>query len=125
MTVSTFSMSFLFSVFILTFSFNDTPTTDIYTLSLHDALPISISPGGKLRSGARLDGRRGSDAFRRKLGQRLVDARQDVLTRVADQVLSLHGERHRLRERVRPRNRLEEQAPEEQAARRNQANADE
>src|SRR6516165_662303 len=26
----------------LTFFFNDTPTTEIYTLSLHDALPISI-----------------------------------------------------------------------------------
>src|SRR5207248_11141751 len=25
------------------FSFHDTPTTEIYTLSLHDALPISIS----------------------------------------------------------------------------------
>src|SRR5947207_9477808 len=25
------------------FFFNDTPTTDIYTLSLHDALPISTS----------------------------------------------------------------------------------
>src|SRR5437773_3595326 len=29
--------SFLFSFFF----FNDTPTTEIYTLSLHDALPIS------------------------------------------------------------------------------------
>src|SRR2546429_9872289 len=27
------------------FFFNDTATTEIYTLSLHDALPISISPG--------------------------------------------------------------------------------
>ena len=26
------------------FFFNDTATTEIYTLSLHDALPISISP---------------------------------------------------------------------------------
>src|SRR5438046_10627311 len=34
--ISTSSLlSFLF------FSFNDTPTTEIYTLSLHDALPIS------------------------------------------------------------------------------------
>src|SRR2546429_4095399 len=29
----------------LFFFFNDTATTEIYTLSLHDALPISISPG--------------------------------------------------------------------------------
>src|SRR5437667_3908948 len=26
----------------LSFFFNDTPTTEIYTLSLHDALPISV-----------------------------------------------------------------------------------
>src|SRR6266496_5103395 len=32
-------MSFLFSYFF--FFFNDTATTEIYTLSLHDALPIS------------------------------------------------------------------------------------
>src|SRR5438034_5749245 len=28
------------------FFFNDTPTTEIYTLSLHDALPISLSRHG-------------------------------------------------------------------------------
>src|SRR5438552_14777526 len=33
------SMSFIF------FFFNDTATTEIYTLSLHDALPISCSAG--------------------------------------------------------------------------------
>src|SRR6266508_7013367 len=30
---------------ILFFFFNDTATTEIYTLSLHDALPISPPPG--------------------------------------------------------------------------------
>src|SRR3712207_7285677 len=30
------------------FFFNDTATTEIYTLSLHDALPISLRPGGKI-----------------------------------------------------------------------------
>src|SRR6266550_7754582 len=34
----------LFIVFF--FFFNDTATTDIYTLSLPDALPISFQPGG-------------------------------------------------------------------------------
>src|SRR5205809_5681687 len=36
-------MSFLISLFLyfLFFFFNDTATTEIYTLSLHDALPIS------------------------------------------------------------------------------------
>src|SRR2546429_5160548 len=33
------SLQFLFSLF---FFFNDTATTEIYTLSLHDALPISL-----------------------------------------------------------------------------------
>ena len=31
-----------FFVFFVVFFFNDTATTEIYTLSLHDALPISI-----------------------------------------------------------------------------------
>src|SRR2546426_7443987 len=31
------------SLFMFFFFFNDTATTEIYTLSLHDALPISIS----------------------------------------------------------------------------------
>src|SRR6266571_4885898 len=34
-----------FGGFLLRFFFNDTPTTEIYTLSLHDALPISASMG--------------------------------------------------------------------------------
>src|SRR5262245_65878218 len=33
-------MTSVFSFFILSFFFNDTATTEIYTLSLHDALPI-------------------------------------------------------------------------------------
>src|SRR5256885_11055625 len=39
--------SLLSSPFFLFFFFNDTATTEIYTLSLHDALPISTrrSPG--------------------------------------------------------------------------------
>src|SRR2546422_10545479 len=37
-TVSVFTLILLFFVF---FFFNDTATTEIYTLSLHDALPIS------------------------------------------------------------------------------------
>src|SRR6266567_9115674 len=34
------SLSWIF-IFIIFFFFNDTATTEIYTLSLHDALPIS------------------------------------------------------------------------------------
>src|SRR5437773_12545970 len=33
--------------FFFFFFFNDTATTEIYTLSLHDALPISLSAGVK------------------------------------------------------------------------------
>src|SRR2546425_3568403 len=31
---------------VVSFFFNDTPTTEIYTLSLHAALPISTDPAG-------------------------------------------------------------------------------
>src|SRR2546422_5908286 len=34
-------------LFFIFFFFNDTATTEIYTLSLHDALPISITDGGR------------------------------------------------------------------------------
>src|SRR2546430_7384831 len=39
------------------FFFNDTATTEIYTLSLHDALPISQSRGRALRGRDGQDGR--------------------------------------------------------------------
>src|SRR2546425_3677156 len=39
-------MSYL-SLVLLFFFFNDTATTEIYTLSLHDALPISRSPAAR------------------------------------------------------------------------------
>src|SRR2546427_9482149 len=38
----------LFSIFSFFFFFNDTATTEIYTLSLHDALPICDAHGGLL-----------------------------------------------------------------------------
>src|SRR3712207_8016925 len=37
-------MSFILFCFVLFFFFNDTATTEIYTLSLHDALPILSFP---------------------------------------------------------------------------------
>src|SRR3712207_8879024 len=42
------------------FFFNDTATTEIYTLSLHDALPIFAADGGDADD-LDLDGRRGLD----------------------------------------------------------------
>src|SRR2546426_12632162 len=41
------------------FFFNDTATTEIYTLSLHDALPISQSPRRSARRRSRRAGVRG------------------------------------------------------------------
>src|SRR5690554_8051199 len=47
--IRSFTMSFLLricsSLFSLFFFFNDTATTEIYTLSLHDALPIYMQLG--------------------------------------------------------------------------------
>src|SRR5688572_32643598 len=41
-------MSF-YLLFLFSFFFNDTATTEIYTLSLHDALPISASSRARTR----------------------------------------------------------------------------
>src|SRR6266480_1150018 len=55
-------MSISYAVFCLKkktrlcFFFNDTATTEIYTLSLHDALPISGRPGSPRARGARVPG---------------------------------------------------------------------
>src|SRR2546430_15002954 len=44
MSSSIIIILFLLSFIFFFFFFNDTATTEIYTLSLHDALPISIFP---------------------------------------------------------------------------------
>src|SRR5256885_7210532 len=58
-------------LFCYFFFFNDTATTEIYTLSLHDALPISLGRGihaRPVRRAARLgDGWRGVRALERAL----------------------------------------------------------
>src|SRR5690348_18514837 len=58
----------------LSFFFNDTATTEIYTLSLHDALPIFIAvddPAGardhRLQPSHRI-ARKGGDCFRLEIG---------------------------------------------------------
>src|SRR5206468_11090452 len=40
-----FYIFYLLQCFFFFFFFNDTATTEIYTLSLHDALPISLAAG--------------------------------------------------------------------------------
>src|SRR2546426_11849957 len=52
---------YTFSLFYFFFFFNDTATTEIYTLSLHDALPISgrtIAPWCRTRGSQRSSVRR-------------------------------------------------------------------
>src|SRR5438105_15279070 len=55
--------------FVLFFFFNDTATTEIYTLSLHDALPISLRSFLPNSAGCRLSG------VRAHLAQHRLDAR--------------------------------------------------
>src|SRR5439155_19853486 len=61
------SDAFLIHLFIVVFFFNDTPSTELYTLSLHDALPIAgccCFGNGWTLSGARRRGLRGQPAGR-------------------------------------------------------------
>src|SRR5689334_23891237 len=51
-------VSYICSSFLAPFFFNDTATTEIYTLSLHDALPI-CPPGGRRRRASSAAGSRG------------------------------------------------------------------
>src|SRR5437667_12665775 len=53
------------SLLLFFFFFNDTATTEIYTLSLHDALPISNDPH-RLASGRYRPSRRSGDVRDRK-----------------------------------------------------------
>src|SRR2546422_10039250 len=80
------------SFFIFFFFFNDTATTEIYTLSLHDALPISRGEQGALRPEARLAPERA--AFRKiDLLQRA--RRQPARDRVLRPAGRRRGARHR------------------------------
>src|SRR3712207_7760355 len=57
------------------FFFNDTATTEIYTLSLHDALPISGRRTGRRRRGCRKRGTSGSRRRRRCCRRRAAACR--------------------------------------------------
>src|SRR3712207_9529419 len=84
------------------FFFNDTAPTEIYTLSLHDALPICPRPHGRARDGGRqadglgvlevgVDG--GDDDAR--LDRDQVDAdERDADPRVDDDALVQHAVEH-------------------------------
>src|SRR2546430_12405560 len=79
------------------FFFNDTATTEIYTLSLHDALPISVGAvsGVVLRLGRRTDGVphpvvEGPDA--REEADRCADSCTDRLDRKSTRLNSSHSQ---------------------------------
>src|SRR5690606_42154284 len=67
--------SFSFSLCIV-FFFNDTLTTEIYTLSLHDALPVSDRSGRSLYAGA---GRAGGGPEGRLSGRGFLDRKSTRL----------------------------------------------
>src|SRR5260221_11401611 len=62
------------SSFSATFFFNDTATTEIYTLSLHDALPISITNGANLLTFANAGAASVSDVIGNGTGRSEVHA---------------------------------------------------
>src|SRR5438876_7708917 len=73
MSVRSFFLLFPFSFFYFFFFFNDPATTEIYTLSLHDALPICRRtlrrrPGRSRRRSSR--GRRSRGSRRRRCRSR-------------------------------------------------------
>src|SRR2546429_7828404 len=70
-------------VVVIFFFFNDTATTEIYTLSLHDALPTS--PG---RTGRPSTGRRGP-------GDRIFEGRKVCVMQNAETVLDVLRDRGR------------------------------
>src|SRR6202041_3704280 len=81
------------------FFFNDTATTEIYTLSLHDALPIFdpphaavLDPGG----GGHLDPHRGRDRKSTRLNSSHMSISYAVFClKKKDQCLDLHCPVHR------------------------------
>ena len=67
-----FFFPFFFFFFVFYFFFNDTATTEIYTLSLHDALPISKSVAKRLvREGIRVE----TDFRNEKIGFKIRESR--------------------------------------------------
>src|SRR6266849_10206142 len=83
----------LLTQFCLFFFFNDTATTEIYTLSLHDALPISVRRAPRLyadRGGSRVAGRiRRSEEHTSELQSR-VDLVCRLLLEKKNKILKYH-----------------------------------
>src|SRR2546430_17633560 len=79
-----FFIDYLSPTFFFFFFFNDTATTEIYTLSLHDALPIF--PVTLLRLAPR------QVPFLRNLHQRSLDAPQPERDRKSTRLNSSHSQ---------------------------------
>src|SRR2546421_11532168 len=83
-------MIMLFRLIFFFFFFNDTATTEIYTLSLHDALPISRAGGAgrrrRLRGGqlGRSPGLAGADGRDRRSEEHTseLQSRSDLVCRL-------------------------------------------
>src|SRR2546429_7279576 len=77
------------------FFFNDTATTEIYTLSLHDALPIYSQGADRVRSGIRPPDLRGAALRRHRIAaprrRRRRDGRSDDGDRKSTRLNSSHG----------------------------------
>src|SRR4028119_2335106 len=90
------SFSFYFCFFSLFFFFNDTATTEIYTLSLHDALPICRGRQREVyRRGARADTRR-TESIPRSEERFSRNAETDIVCRLLLEKKRTRRKRNRL-----------------------------
>src|SRR2546429_4506774 len=78
-------------LFFLFFFFNDTATTEIYTLSLHDALPICLRRTQPRRSAAAHRGRRGDDSDEGRSGVGKRGGSRAAQDRKSTRLNSSHG----------------------------------
>src|SRR3712207_9475133 len=88
--------SFILVVFV--FFFNDTATTEIYTLSLHDALPISSTtrpsrPAGTARS-MKASGSRSTSSRARRARRLRTSRRSDHLIRSEEHTSELQSRQY-------------------------------
>src|SRR5687768_18512809 len=86
---SVFDVCFSYFLFSFFFFFNDTATTEIYTLSLHDALPISTATSTRRgpRAGAATTGATVADDVTTAAG----DATRAGIDRKSTRLNSSHG----------------------------------
>src|SRR5688572_32296500 len=76
----------------LFFFFNDTATTEIYTLSLHDALPILLGSGERIEADAVVDARGPGPAEALDLGWQKFVGREYRLARSEEHTSELQSQ---------------------------------